>query len=73
MIMREDGKDHKMRMMWSLSLVTIPTVQCFIAMNCTNRWIAEALAASEEEDTAKPSKLLINCWAGISRSSYTTF
>ena len=38
-----------------------------IAMNCTNRWIAEALAASEEEDTGKPSKVLVNCWAGISR------
>jgi len=33
------------------------------------RWIAEALAASEEEDTGKPSKVLVNCWAGISRSA----
>ena len=36
-------------------------------MNCTNRWIAEALAAGEEEDTGKASKVLVNCWAGISR------
>ena len=35
----------------------------------TGRWIAEALDASEEEDAAKHSKVLINCWAGISRSA----
>jgi len=35
------------------------------------RWIAESLGASdnEEEGTGKPSKVLINCWAGISRSA----
>ena len=31
------------------------------------RWIAEALKAKEDLD--KPSKVLINCWAGISRSA----
>ena len=36
-------------------------------MRFTNRWIAEALDASEEEDTTKHTKVLINCWAGISR------
>jgi len=35
----------------------------------TGRWIAEALDASEEEDTTKHTKVLINCWAGISRSA----
>ena len=67
MIMREDGD-------WWFTIGEVSYIQwgwCghyrFIAMNCTNRWIAEALAASEEEDTGKPSKVLVNCWAGISR------
>ena len=57
--------DHKIRMMWSLSFQN--EYICFITMRFTNRWIAEALDASEEEDTTKHTKVLINCWAGISR------
>ena len=33
----------------------------------SSRWIAEALEA--KEDLVKPFKVLINCWAGISRSA----